>query len=190
MADAPFLCKFPDTGRFPKDKRPMPYDRRYLTVEGFITNIKLKTGPPGESMLDYIEVTIEEVCFSPSTAASSGGTTVPNSLDCELFFFVLFEAVLIHVPAPTSTPASRAKGRFINYGKSKNTVTPALPITPSPSPRVSGCTYGPPSDQAESSKKRARTEDLLDEGEYVASPTTAAGARMSLRPAKDKAVAK
>lgn len=41
-ADAPFLCIFPNTGRFPKDKRPMPYDRRYLTVEGFVTNIILK----------------------------------------------------------------------------------------------------------------------------------------------------
>ncbi len=70
--------------RFPRDKRPMPYDRRYLTVEGFITNIKLKPGIPGDSMVDYIGVMIEEVCFSPSNSTGSGGS-IPNSLDCKPF---------------------------------------------------------------------------------------------------------
>ncbi len=70
-------------------------------------------------------------------------------------------------------PASRAKGRFVNYGKVKN--VPSSPATPLPTPWSSGYTYGLPSDQTESSRKRAMTEELLYDDDEPDSSSLASG---------------
>ena len=44
---------------------------------------------PEELVVDYIEVTIEEVCIAPGAAAAGAGGSIPNTLDCMCFEFCL-----------------------------------------------------------------------------------------------------
>jgi len=99
---APISCFIPDSPRY-KQGKPVPYNRRYVAVSGFLTDVTHK--PDSVDIVQRYQLKVENIVF----LGQQSGATVPNSLD-----------------SPARTPRN-TKG-LINYSRKQ----PATPATPTP----------------------------------------------------------
>ncbi|PPQ82285.1 hypothetical protein CVT25_008435 [Psilocybe cyanescens] len=104
---APISCIIPDSPRYIVHGKPVPYNKRYVSVSGFLSGVTYKPDSPDVVQRFHLEV--ENIAFLGQQGNSSG-SPIPNSLD-----------------TPVKTP--RATKGLINY----NRKSPAPPTTPTPS---------------------------------------------------------
>lgn len=114
---ASFTCEF--SSRYQNRKRPVPFDRRYVSISGFLTNVMHK--PNSEDIVECFTVSIDHIAFLGQQGTS---TAIPNTLD-----------------SPYQTP--RRGKSLIDYkcASSPSTpitttivspVSPTMPATPTP----------------------------------------------------------
>ncbi|KAF9536723.1 hypothetical protein CPC08DRAFT_811136, partial [Agrocybe pediades] len=125
---APITCYIPDSPRY-KVAKPMPYNKCYVSVSGFLTDVLYVTGTTDLVNRFFIEV--DNIVFLGQHSSASA-STVPNTLD-----------------TPTKTPRS-GKG-FMNYGRKQGTTTASsttplpkcVPATPASAPPPPPATPAP-----------------------------------------------
>lgn len=132
---APISCKF--SSRYQNRKKPVPFNCRYVSISGFLTDITYK--PHSQDVVECFMVSIDHIAFLGQQVNS---TAIPNTLDSKSCLPTQFSA-LIDVPVvPFKTP-HRGKN-LIDYKRGRSTtpittttISPTTPVTPTP-------TQGPP----------------------------------------------
>ena len=91
-ASASFLCHIEDSPKYKNSPKPTPYEKRFVTVHGYITGVIYNNGSedPQEGIEGYI-VAVKLIDFLGSLAEPSGGkagSAILNKLDAgEQYFF-------------------------------------------------------------------------------------------------------
>ena len=80
-ASAPFFCHIADSPKYKFSPKPTPYEKRFVTVHGYITNVVYVNGSPAEGIERYV-VNVKLIDFLGGLAEPSGGKegTTPNTL--------------------------------------------------------------------------------------------------------------
>jgi len=86
---APFLCKIPDSPRYKTCGRPVPYNRRFVSVSGVLSDVVYKDNKePSHNNEDWeIErfvIMVDDIVFlgqAPQAASGASSPVLPNTLD-------------------------------------------------------------------------------------------------------------
>jgi hypothetical protein len=83
-ASTPLRCIFDSSPKW-KNKKPMPYNSRFVVVTGHITDVIFsKATASGQQAVERYIVTIRDVYYMGSVAAKQNQlSSLPNNLDCE-----------------------------------------------------------------------------------------------------------
>ena len=71
-------CNIPDSPKY-KQGKPIPYNRRYVTVSGFLSDVTYKKNTV--DVVEHFNITVELIIFQGQLPASGGIGTIPNKLD-------------------------------------------------------------------------------------------------------------
>lgn len=78
-AFAPLTCVIPDSPRY-KNGKPVPYNRRYVSICGFLTDVTFKAS--SDVIIDRFEITVDDIAFMGQL--SQGNNSIhANTLDGE-----------------------------------------------------------------------------------------------------------
>ncbi|KAF8974722.1 hypothetical protein BDZ97DRAFT_1690533, partial [Flammula alnicola] len=110
-AFAPLTCVILDSPRY-KNGKPVPYNRRYISACGFLTDIIFK--PSSDVIVDRFQITVDDITFMGQPPQINNSIHA-NTLD-----------------APAKTP--RNTRNLISYGHQSHTTNapPITPVTPMP----------------------------------------------------------
>ena len=135
---APFTCGF--SSRYQNRKKPVPFDRRYVSISGFLTDVTYKPN----SELDIVErfmVSIDHIAFLGQQS------TIPNTLDSKYYLPAQFSGLIDFPLAPVKTP-HRGKS-LIDYKRGRPStpitttiISPTTPATPTPPSVAAGPARG------------------------------------------------
>jgi hypothetical protein len=79
----PISCYIPDSPRW-KTSKPVPYNNRYTSITGLLTDVSLNTETTCSEEKQPIEcfhITVDNVIFTGTRGAITGNATSPNVLD-------------------------------------------------------------------------------------------------------------
>lgn len=76
---APMSCEF--SARYQNRKKPVPFNRRYVSVSGFLTGVTYKQN--SEDIVERFIVSIEHIAFLGQQGNST--STIPNTLDSRCY---------------------------------------------------------------------------------------------------------
>ena len=104
---AHFQCVIPDSPRYKASGKPIPYNHRFVSVSGTLTNVTYKDPTAQDLEIKRFVVTVEEIVFLGQQANSSPtpAKQIPNTLDGKLTPH--FEPTLIYYHYrchPSDTP--------------------------------------------------------------------------------------
>jgi hypothetical protein len=58
----PFLCHFPESGKYKHTKMPMPWNQHYVSLSGFLKDIKYNNGIKAEGVALFV-LDVENIVF-------------------------------------------------------------------------------------------------------------------------------
>ncbi|KAJ6492186.1 hypothetical protein C8R45DRAFT_1096213 [Mycena sanguinolenta] len=118
----PAFCTIRDSRCYPNNKKPIPFNKRYVMVVGYLTNVKSQLDNDGK-LKECFCIDIENVAFlGTQTTPATGGTVTDG-----------------HAFSSTSTPASNKRGWSFGAGNAKKgkmrrVTSPAPEGSSSPAP--------------------------------------------------------
>ncbi|KAF5381722.1 hypothetical protein D9615_005621 [Tricholomella constricta] len=137
---APISCEF--SSRYQNRKKPVPFNRRYVSISGFLTDVTYKRNSED---VERFMVSIDHIAF---LGQQGNSTAIPNTLD-----------------TPFKTP--RCGKSLIDYKRGRSTTpitttiaSPTTPVTPTP-------TQGPPRKRQRVEANQASESDSNSSDIYV-----------------------
>ena len=147
---APFLCIIPDSPRYRSCGKPVPYNRRFVSVSGTLSNVVYKDPTAQDLEIKRFVITVEDIVFlgQPSDSPSTPAKPIPNALDgkpCKAFQAHNWSCLLLTTITGSNSQARRGFGFFKGTGASAKRRAPedsgtstsasaSAPSTPTPAP--------------------------------------------------------
>lgn len=96
---APIFCTIPNSPKY-KTGRPVPYNRRFVSVSGFLTSADFRNNQR-EDGISRFHITVDHIVFLGQPPSALAGNTFPNTLDCKWqpsfsFYYVWVTDFLLH----------------------------------------------------------------------------------------------
>jgi hypothetical protein len=79
---APFLCKIPDSPKYKSGGKPMPYNRRYVSIVGALTDVTFINGDRHQG-IERFHIIVDQIVFLGQPSGSAGTGVMANTLDSE-----------------------------------------------------------------------------------------------------------